>query len=343
MRIRRIFLAITIVALSVGPGCTILPSAPRRLAFSSDGQYLAAAGNARVTIWKTETGDVIAREVLAGRVHDDPLAFSPDGSVLAIGARGIQMLSLARGLRVESFSAVEEVDEVCFANRGQHIVASSWSEELTKIWSIPSKRAVVTNVGDEWRVGSAATTFTAGLGLRATPRALACSPEGTLLAIGYSSNLVNVFELNKLLTLTGNKKFGGEAFRFQIDLRNPQLGDLFGLALVESANSLMVCSRGGLTVIDLQTRASGPTLACHCRSVAVSGGTVPRVATLTLDGQVLLWDLSVRKSLTLPVAHSTALAMSPDGSKVAVADTEGSVYLCNIDTSNIACRSVLKM
>ena len=248
-------------------------------------------------------------------------------------------------MRVEPLTATEEVDEVCFANGGKHIVASSSSEELTRIWSLASKRAVVTNVGDEWSIGQGPTStmFTAGLLQRAAPRALACTPGGKLLAIGSSSNVVNVFELSKLLGLNANTTLGGDAFRFQIDLRNLQVGALFALALDESANLLMVCSRGGLTMIDIQTRAIGPTLPCQCKSLAASGGSPAVVSTLTLDGHVLLWDLSGRKFVTAPVARSTAVAVSIDGRRLAVADTEGSVHLCNTDSSNITCMSVLKM
>ena len=116
-----------------------------------------------------------------------------------------------------------------------------------------------------------------------------------------------------------------------------------GIALDESAKSMIVCGWGGITTVDLQTRAIVSTLPGLCRSMTASGETPARVCALTANGRVLLWDLTNRTSFTVPVTRAIAASISRDGKRLAVGDAEDSVHFCRVDSSNVTCSSVWKM
>jgi WD40 repeat protein/serine/threonine protein kinase/tetratricopeptide (TPR) repeat protein len=56
------------------------------MAYSADGKTLLSAAGSQVTVWNTATGDKVGRFFAAAAGTIRALAFSPDGSVLAVGA-----------------------------------------------------------------------------------------------------------------------------------------------------------------------------------------------------------------------------------------------------------------
>ena len=285
--------------------------------FSPDGKTLAVvgAGNGDTCLWNVASRDQVA--VLADPVSnsdDNPYgvsggAFSPNGRTLAIGdyngstylwdvSTAVKVATLTD--RPDSEGDPGDVEAVAFSNNGTMLAAGD-GDDVTYVWDIASRRIVAA-------LDDSASDMPVGGGYEDSGgvESLAFSPDGTLVAGDGDGNVylwdvaterplaalvppINVLEANSLY-------YNGNA-------------DVYG----------QVQGGGG---------AIGVTLACSedCRVLATG---------VDYGYGTVLWND------TGPAAHETAsvtdpggdnsaapaLALNPGGSLLAVADSNGHVYL----------------
>lgn len=163
--------------------------------FSRDGRYVVysldcteCCGQEEIQVLDVTTGKV-ARKIPA-QIYTEVLALGPDGRLAAIDtAQGFEIWDTAAGRRVsvaDSPNGMQEpVDVACFDTTGRFLAVSTW--DSAAIWDTVEGRYTRTFVchGDEWF------------------RALAFSPDGSVLALGAGSSVV-------LQNLTaGRELYGG--------------------------------------------------------------------------------------------------------------------------------------
>jgi WD40 repeat protein/predicted Ser/Thr protein kinase len=162
-----------------------------RMALSPDGRLLAVAGNhGTVKLWQLPG---LREEALLQPRSDTPacVAFSPDGTTLALSTRGeIQLWDVAgRRLRDTLVGQREPVLALAFAPDGQTLASGTYGWHVT-LWDVAGRRpqAILT-------------------GHRAAVSALAFSPNGKTLASGSWDGTVKLWRTargEELLTLEGH-------------------------------------------------------------------------------------------------------------------------------------------
>jgi WD40 repeat protein len=171
------------------------PSRHFHVAFSPDGKMLAASVLDKHGVrWAVHLWDLAAGKFLKQLAGDGPvLAFSPDGTLLASGAR---VWDLKAG---KELSANEEahrggpVEHVLTPAR--HVVVTSGSDQTLRIWDAATGKQRRRLTLDGWA------------------RALALSPDGSLVAANnLLDDAVGVWDMatgRKLYTLAGHGRSGG--------------------------------------------------------------------------------------------------------------------------------------
>lgn len=100
----------------------------RLVVFSRDGQYLASASNDFSHVWdlKSET-----YRLIFSRSHDhfNPLTFSPDGKLVMIRSRKVELLDPATGKLINEIDnkGVTPVSSIAFSRDNNLLASSSWA------------------------------------------------------------------------------------------------------------------------------------------------------------------------------------------------------------------------
>jgi WD40 repeat protein len=120
------------------------------LAFSPDGTRIAAAGGDQVAVWDVTTGAVAFRATPMGSPEDEPVshlswiddvAFAPDGSSLAAGAREgtAWVWDLATGGETARLRHGAGVAAVAFSPDGSSLSTAAW-DGTARLWELRSGR-----------------------------------------------------------------------------------------------------------------------------------------------------------------------------------------------------------
>ena len=284
------------------------------LAFSPDGQAVAASGYHELTLWKAADGALDRRLVgLAERVYD--VAYSPDGRWLAAaggdpGQSGVVTLWIAEptggGKRVRDLlETTDSVFAVAFSPDGKRLAAAG-ADRAVRVWDVESG-ALVATVEDhaDWILD------------------LAFSPDGKRLATASRDKTCKVFDLEKkesLATFPGHNQAVA--------------------AVTFTADGKLVASGGE----DNLVRFWNPDdEAKQVRQVAGFGGPVFKlvnspdgktIAACSSDKAVRLIDPangSVRHKLDGHADWVYSVAFAPDGKTLASGSWDGEVRLWNAD------------
>jgi WD40 repeat protein len=320
------------------------------VAFAPDGKTFAVGGEEGIVeVRETATGNRLRRwrawrDRTGTAAGSRPLAFSPDGAVLAAGADGgatrlwsPQGRELCRleGRQDEVGALAFSPDGKTFASGGDNGTVVLWdvrtgkdrlpslghSGPLSAVAYTPDGRALLTGGQD----GAALLWDTAtGKPMRLLRRqadmvtAVAVSPDGRFLAVGGLDSDVRLF-----------RQDGGAAIR----LRQGPADDLTALTFSPDGRVLASSHRHTVAFWDVAAgRKPRRIEAADAEQVnAVAFAPDGRVlASAGDDGTVALWEVAsgeLRRRLRGHEGGAAAVAFTPDGRAVATADKDGSLRL----------------
>jgi WD40 repeat protein len=316
------------------------------LAVSPDGRHVAAGGT---SIYLCDSGEALsAREILRRNYTVESLAFSPDGQKLAAGMRydevsllsleGTVIKSVPCASRLESLEFTPKQPFLLVPNRraveydSRHGVAQLWRDDLSAVErefdsSDVKRRADITmarsSPDGKWIAGGGLYQSRMRLFDSATGRvvaesqpsrdlltALAYSPDGKAIALGYQNGVVECFEVKRLS--------GKPSISARPTVIHAHQGMVAGLSFVDG-NSLATAGKDGLIKIwDLQSRARRQFNFTNAslRDVALSpDGTL--LACAYVD-EFIIANLSREVVARFHRGSPTSVAWSPASDRVAV-------------------------
>ncbi len=276
------------------PGSFRFSPTVEAVAFSPDGKLLAAGGyTGGVTLWDTDTFEQALR-VEIGKAASMSLEFSPNGDLLAMGARSsIKLIDLATGQAVQELTGSPGwVYALAFSADGT-CLASASEENCVRLWDV--------------RTGKLMRTVPVGPEGECYVFSIALSPTGTQLVAGSNRPQVSLCDLTSGLPL---RMLEGHHQRSWVH------------AVAFSPDGRTFASGGSAIIVwDAATGQAVHTLRGHSNiveSVAFSAdGT--RLASASRDHGVALWDVESGEQIWRHPGHGPAhwLAVSPDGSLIA--------------------------
>ncbi len=274
------------------PGCN-----PGGAEFSPDGQWLAAACKGQVRVWKGSTGEERTLEGHAGDVTT--LAFSPDGRWLGSADRGgdVYLWDLASGAgRKLGGPGPHEVGVLTFSPDSRRLATGS-QDKTVRVWDVASGSSQVLRGHED------------------VVTALVFSPDSQRLVSGSHDHTLRFWDLES-----------GQGRR--VDVSG---GGVTKLILSPDGTLLAHSSYKDVRVHlwDMATGEPRGVLLGHQDDVldmAFSPDST-RLATVSLDRSVRLWDLASRESRVLRGHKSsvTDVAFLPDGHSLLSTSVDGTV------------------
>ncbi len=241
-----------------------------------------------------------------GRIEE--VAFSPDGSLLAVASRiGIWLYDAATSRELALLTGhTSEVTSVSFSPDGSTLASGS-RDATVKLWDVATRRNIATLTGHRHYVSS-----------------VSFSPDGSTLASGswdYAVKLWDVATRRNIATLTGHTRLVSSV-SFSPD----------GNTLASGSSDYAV------KLWDVATRRNIATLTGHTSEVT-SVSFSPDGSTLASgswdDNTVKLWDVATRQNTATLEGHSRrvySVSFSPDGSTLASGSDDGTVKLWDVAT-----------
>ena len=261
------------------------------VAFSSDGQVLAVAGNLGIWLYDVATSRELA--LLAGLGHTEgvgSISFSPDGSLLVSGDGDGKVIfwDISSQTQLATLQGhTEGVNSVSFSSDGS-LLASGGEDGKVIVWHVSSRTQIVPLPHTE---GVNSVSF---------------SPDDSLLASGGEDGVIvwDVSSQTQIVPLPHTEGVSSVSF---------------------SPDGSLLASGGedGVIVWDVSSRTRVATLYDGFSPVSFS----PNSSVLAFGGEdgVIVWDVSSRTRVaTLPHTGWTgSVSFSPDGSLLASEGWDG--------------------
>jgi WD40 repeat protein len=330
--------------VQTGRDRAVLPGPGRTVAFSSDGRSLATFSLDDVRLWDAQTGH--QRAVLRGVQWIDAVVFSPDGRLVATGARdGTARLWDAQSGHPRT--VLPDAGGALAFSRDGLLLASGARDGTLKVWEAHTgkKRAILRDEGPIVTV--------------------AFSPDGRLLAaVGLRDNNVRIWNVSQQqrIVLRGHKDVVN-AFAFTSDGRllatvsddntvrlwDPQNGEERAVlrghetavnALVISTNGRLVATQSSdsTRIWDVRRNHEYAIFRAHEHTVNTlafsKDGRLLATAGFR-DNTVRLWEVQNEQRSTV-LRHEgavNALALSPNGRVLASGSDDKTVRLWETQTA----------
>ncbi len=278
----------------------------RCVAVSRDGKYIATGSvDKSIRVWEVATGKEVATLIGSPEVLN-AVAFAGPGQVVSGGDDG--------RVRWWSINPAREIRSVP-TSRVFNVAASADGARVVAIWIR----------GNEKHSGF--ETFDAN-GMATAPltergRDLTCatvSSDGTMVATGGEDGVVRLWDL------TTKDRVGADWPLFTTDVAD--------LALTPDKKTLVAIDiRGTVLVADVAKRAAGEAIKAVAAGVAgiTVSPTGDKFATLALDGEVKVWDMSGKELRSWKLSSPPgAAAFTPDGKKLVTGNADGTAFVLDV-------------
>lgn len=279
------------------------------IAFSADGKYLVVAGNDyAANIWDIALHKIIFTQSGKSNIFNNmiPLAFSPDQKILAMGTLGgVNLLSSGIWKRSAEIKAVDVWDAV-FSSDGDRLIAGmSRGYNGIRIYDPAS--------------GSQTGNFK----LQSPVSQVILSPDDrTLIGLVYSCP-----------TCGPNPDVGIFIWNFKNGdlIQNIKIKDAQSLALLKDGNTLAIAALNmkDIKLYDLSNGTNIGKLSGHAEPVNLLAVSQDGrwLASTDSKGNVIIWD---QRTAQIAFTYSSAakvsaMAFSPDGSRLALGSVAGVV------------------
>jgi WD40 repeat protein len=290
-----------------------------QLEFSPDGRSLVSSGgDDRVRLWSGEPLSMV-RE-WSGSKFSAPIAFSPDGRLLARGGYGVRVWSID-GAETPLLSSPQFADSVAFSPDGRVLAAHGNHAGPLTLWSIPEAEPLPAGWGGDRSSNDNKAFPTGGMAYR---------PDGRLLATVFG--------------VLGDKGFDSVIYLWDV-ATGEQVGALRSeyisahpAALRFSPDGSLIAGVGGpvLRVWDVDGRAEVAYRQLgtkHAKGLAfMPDGR--RLLTVSNDEKVRVWetsDWSESGGFEWKIGKLGAVAVSPDGCRIAAGGGTGKVVIWDAD------------
>ena len=311
------------------------------VSFSPDGTRLASAAEDRtIRLWEVSTGrNLTTLEGHGGAVRS--VAFAPDGASLASGAddHAIRLWDLEAGRSIATLAGHKgAVRSVSFSPDGASLVSGS-EDETVRLWDVAARAQTGALEGHaSWvRTVASAGTWDGKVNLwdlasgsaavldghTRSVRAVSFSADGTMLASGLSSGLIELWDI---LTASRLAVLAGHAQEVRAVSFSPD-----GRMLASGSDDHTV------RLWDLETGTTTGILEGHTRRVA-SVAFSPDGATLasgSYDRSIKLWDVATgthRANLEGHADRVTSVTFLEDGATLASGSFDQTVKLWDLGT-----------
>ncbi len=291
------------------------------MSMSPDGSTLASGVGGEILLWDVATREPIAS--LKGAFTDDPVspvAFSPDGTLLASGGSlrgggwGIALWDVGRREQIGTLQA-GFVHSLAFSPNGRTLVSGAY-DRTARLWDVASRQQIAVLEVREADDGVFSVAF---------------SPDGTTLATGGDGvdvgiRLWDIGTRQQIATLQGHRWGRIEALAFSPD----------GNTLASGGGS----HEGTLRLWDMEARQQITTLQ-EPMDVGVSSLAFSPDGTILASGEgqrgsgtIKLWEVATREEVVTLGGHSEwvhSLVFSHDGSTLASGSRDGTMVLWDLE------------
>lgn len=277
---------------------------PNSLAFSPNGETLAAAGDVSIQLWNTATGS-LEKTLESYWGSFACIAFSSDNKTLALTpheVNEIQLWDITRNHQQTHERHDEQVESIAFSPDGK-ILASTSQDHTIQLWDITGSRQQTLKVHHTEVIS---ITF---------------SPDGKILASGTSTGDVWLWDI-----ATGNhlQSLKGQGSQVTSIAFSPD-----GRMLASPLN------RGKIQLWDIMNkhRRTFKTESMLVLCVAFSPDS-KTLASASFKGLVELWDIATGSHKQISKDFVSHMAFSPNGKMLALAASDGSIKLWDIATQS---------
>ena len=280
------------------------------MAVSHDGRILASCGayKDKIRLWEVATGEEITTVDQEGRA----VALSPDGRTLASSSGfGIELWDVETGSQVAAISGegTSGIEALAFSPDGRLLAAGeAWSGTSVHLWDLETATRTATLEGHKDRVNS-----------------LVFSPDGRTVASASHDHTVKLWDVASESIVTTFE--GHTSWVFSVDF-SPD-------------GTLLASASDNIKLWDLDTGES-TTFSLRDGTAALRGFVdfSPDGRTLaagSLDGVTLL-EVATGNAVRLATGHTggaRAVALSPDGTRLASARGNAEVHLWDVVTGRV--------